>query len=103
MGDGAQLARVAAHNCSRTPSPQGCNYLSDFRYKIVDEITIDTMPRSSSAACCDACRSNTECAVFVLDAQQTCTLLSANQGGDSEKGTLSGSPTGGSRSNAAIV
>jgi len=96
-GVGAKLARVAGHNCSRSPAPHGCNYLSDFRYKIVDEITIKKIQRSSAEACCFACRSDTECAVFVLDSSKDCTLLSSNQGGETEKGTLSGAPTLGAR------
>merc|ERR1712187_907174 len=97
VGNASKLTRVAAHNCSRSPAPQGCNYISDFRYKTVDDITIDTLRGSSSEACCDACRAKSECAVFVLDADKVCTLLSANQGGDAEKGTLSGSPSVGMR------
>lgn len=102
-GDAPRLARVSAHNCSRSPAPQGCNYLSDFRYKTVDEITIKTVQHSSAEACCAACRADTECAVFVLDAEKLCTLLSANQGGDAEKGTLSGSPALGSRASPVLV
>lgn len=94
-GNSATLARVALHNCSRSPTPHGCNYLSDFRYKTVDDITIDKIQGSSGEACCTACRANTACAVFVLDGEKLCTLLSANQGGDAEKGTLSGTPTRG--------
>merc|ERR1712070_572626 len=96
-------ARVSAHNCSRSPVPESCSYLSDFRYKIVDDITIDTIKGSSSSACCTACRGNVACAVFVLTSDKTCTLLSANQGGDAEKGTLSGSPTGGLRTFSFMV
>jgi len=96
-GEDAKLVRVAGHNCSRNPAPHGCNYLSDFRYKIVDEITIKKIQRSSAEACCSACRADTECAVFVLDGSKDCTLLSANQGGETEKGTLSGAPTLGAR------
>lgn len=102
-GANAKLARVSLHNCSRSPAPQGCNYLSDFRYKTVDEITIGTIQDSSAEICCNSCRSNTDCAVFVLDSKKLCTLLSANQGGDVEAGTLSGSPVFGSHSSAVIV
>jgi len=99
--DSATLAHVAAFNCSSTPEPTGCSFQQSFRYKIVDDITLSTIQKSSPQACCEACRSESECAVFVLDTEKTCTLLSANQGGDDEDGVLSGSPKGGLSSAAA--
>lgn len=102
-GDAAALATVAAFNCSRTPEPQGCSFVESFKYKVVDEITLDTQPNSNPQACCAACKSTSGCAVFVLDTEKTCTLLSANQGGDSQDGFLSGSPRGGSLERAFVV
>jgi alpha-L-fucosidase len=97
----ASLAHIAAFNCSSTPEPEGCSFQQAFRYKIVDDITLSTTQGSSPQACCEACRAESECAVFVLDTDKTCTLLSANQGGDAEDGVLSGSPKGGLFSAAA--
>jgi len=58
---------------------------------------------TSAEACCSACRADTECAVFVLDAKKQCSLLSANQGGDAEMGTLSGSPVLGAQAPTLVV
>jgi hypothetical protein len=102
-GNSAVLAHVAAFNCSSTPEPEGCSFIQAFKYKIVDEITLSTTQESSPQACCAACRATSECAVFVLDAAKTCTLLSANQGGDAEDGVLSGSPKEGLSTAAAFV
>merc|ERR1712048_901151 len=93
--DGAALARVAVHNCSRIPGSTGCDIVQDFRYTIYDDITIKTLRRSYLEQCCDACRRDSTCAVFVLDAESICTLLSMNHGGESAKGAVSGSPKGG--------
>merc|ERR1712048_663806 len=84
--DGASLARVAAHNCSRIPGATGCDFLQDFAYTVYDDITIQTLKRSTPAQCCDACRANSECAVFLLDANSLCTLLSMKHGGTGKKG-----------------
>merc|ERR1712039_792700 len=91
--DNAKLKRVSAFKCARTPNPEACSFIKDFQYKIVDDITISQHTHSSPEACCAACRASTQCAVFVLDGKETCTLLSANQGGGTAVGTVSGSPT----------
>lgn len=103
VSDSATLAHVAAFNCSSTPEPVGCSFQQAFKYKIVDDITLSTISASSPQACCEACRAEAECAVFVLDTDKSCTLLSANQGGDAEDGVLSGSPKGGLSSAAAAA
>jgi hypothetical protein len=98
----ADIASLAVFNCSRTPTPTGCSYQQDFQYKIVKSITISTLAGVTLPACCDACRAQTDCAVFTLTQSPTatatasastlCTLLSANQGGSAVKGAISGSP-----------
>ena len=98
----ADIASLAVFNCSRTPTPTGCSYQQDFQYKIVKSITISTLAGVTLPACCDACRAQTDCAVFTLtqspsetttaSASTLCTLLSANQGGSTIKGAISGSP-----------
>eukprot|EP01059_Diplonema_ambulator_P010758 TRINITY_DN20796_c0_g1_i1.p1 TRINITY_DN20796_c0_g1~~TRINITY_DN20796_c0_g1_i1.p1 ORF type:complete len:540 (+),score=167.42 TRINITY_DN20796_c0_g1_i1:68-1687(+) len=86
------LARVGLYNCSRTPTPTGCNYQEDFAYKIVPDIVISTTKGTTLQNCCTLARSAPSCSVFVFDTDKTCTLLSANQGGDASTGAVSGAP-----------
>lgn len=86
------LARVGLYNCQRTPTPTGCGYQQDFAYKIVPSITISSTKGSTLEKCCALAQAASDCAVFVFDAAKTCTLLSANQGGDASPGTVSGLP-----------
>ena len=74
------------------PVPAGCAYQNNFGYKIVKSITIATAENSSPAACCTMCRQHVECAVFVLSPAKLCTTMSANQGGATAAGFLSGAP-----------
>lgn len=90
--ENATLNGVSAFNCSRTPKPMGCSFIPNFKYKVVDSITIRTLPGSSPEACCSACKSIAQCAVFVLETDHGCTLLSANQGGFQAQNVVSGSP-----------
>lgn len=91
---GASMVSAAAYNCSRTPQASGCGYQQDFAYKVVKSITLKTILHSTNAACCAACRADNDCAVFVVSPppSKTCSVLSANQGGDTLKGAVSGTP-----------
>jgi len=90
-GEAPILARISAYNCSRVPVVEGCSFQKGFKYKIAAGITISVHHGFSASGCCEACRAVTECAVFVLDASRTCTLLSANQGGaPAMDGSISG-------------
>lgn len=86
------LREVSAYNCSRTPTNGGCSYVHDFAYKIVASITVVAQKVPSVKACCSLCAAHDECAVFVYDTATLCTVMSANQGGGSQVGTISGSP-----------
>jgi|ERR1712130_379282 len=86
------MASFGAHNCSRTPIPTGCSFMEDFAYNHPKEITIKTIQNSNPTKCCNSCRSDSTCAVFVMDTSHTCYLLSANQGGKAEAGYISGAP-----------
>eukprot|EP01052_Picozoa_sp_SAG31_P041191 SAG31_NODE_6178_length_2136_cov_0.998036_3_plen_220_part_01 len=59
--------------------------------KIVPSITITTSPNATPATCCALCRAYITCAAFVLETNQICTLLNANQGGERSAGVISGS------------
>lgn len=69
---------------------QGCSYETDFAYKVVPSITLKIIAHATPVACCNACRALSNCAVFVLDKDKTCSVLSANQGGGAEMGAVSG-------------
>ena len=84
------LVSAQLYNCSREPEPVGCTLLRDFAYKIVKSITISTTPSTGSKACCALCEAQETCAVFVVSPSDTCTLLSANQGGAAAAGWISG-------------
>eukprot|EP01064_Diplonema_japonicum_P023838 TRINITY_DN3427_c0_g1_i1.p1 TRINITY_DN3427_c0_g1~~TRINITY_DN3427_c0_g1_i1.p1 ORF type:complete len:560 (+),score=179.98 TRINITY_DN3427_c0_g1_i1:64-1680(+) len=86
------ISSFGLHNCSQTPTPQGCAFTSNFAYNAPANIVISSTKGSTSSACCSSCRALSNCAVFTLSAAKTCVLLSANQGGDATQGALSGSP-----------
>ena len=87
-----KIKAFSLFNCSRTPTATGCSYQKDFKWKIVPSITIATLPGSTLNKCCSACQAHTTCAVFVFDTDESCTLLSANQGGAKASGVTSGTP-----------
>jgi len=85
---------VSAFNCTETPpAPTSCNTQNDFMYSgvvldVVSDLEVDT--------CCNACESNSDCAVFTLNTNTnpwTCTLFSANSGGVAAAGYISGAPS----------
>jgi hypothetical protein len=91
--EAAAVSLFSLFNCSRTPTPPaGCKLQQDFAYKVLASITIKTIAGASEGACCAACGGELACAVFVLGADKTCTLLSANQGGAAAAGAVSGAP-----------
>jgi hypothetical protein len=88
-GPGASMISAALYNCSRAPQASGCSFQRDFAYKVVKSITLKTIEGATAAMCCAACRAIGDCAVFVLSAGKTCSVLSANQGGTSVHGAVS--------------